>query len=153
MDTPTLQIIPETFRHDIYTHFLIARQGNVAMDAKTQTHGKGPRWEYEVIVVRFRKARLVFGSPQPDKERMPSDEEFGTYGWHYARLGAARNKFDAMALEKSPDTARLKHPSMSQFENSIKVETFDSQRRPSGIFQKRLPVALDAVRVESLVPA
>ena len=148
----TLQTIPETFRHEIYTHFLIARLGSVAMYAKTQSHGKGVRWEYEVVLIRQRKAAMAFGKPQPASERMPGNGDFGEFGWHFTALSAAWIKFNQLASEKSPGTPRLKHPQIEQFENSIKVETFDSQRRPAGSFQKRRQIPLDSIRACSLVP-
>ena len=149
----TFQPIPDTFHHDIYTHYLIARQGDVAMYAKTQTRGNGPRWEYEVVIVRVAEACLVFGKPQPARERLPSNEGFGHYGWHFTAMSQAWQKFEALVRKRKVTAPLLKHPRMEQFENSITVQLFDSRRRPAGTMQRRCSTHLDAIRVESLIPA
>ena len=149
----TLQTIPETFRHDIYTHFLIARQGCVAMYAKTQSHGKGVRWEYEVVIVRIQKAGEVFGKMQPEREALPPDTKFGTYGWHYSALPAAWKEFNAQVAARAVSAPLLVHPKMEQFENSITVQMFDSQKRPAGSFQKRVSVPLESVLASLPLPA
>lgn len=148
-----MKTIPEKFTHDVYTHFLIQRQGAVAIFAKTQTHGKGSRWEYETIVIRIRPASEIMGKAYPESERMPGDEEFGTFGWHYNNLGAAQNKFAEVVALKSPGEPLLVHPNLDQFRNSITVQMFDSQRRPAGSFPKRAPADPKAIPPQSLIPA
>ena len=37
--------------------------------------------EYSVIIARVQKAGLVFGKPQPAREKYASNEDFGSRGW------------------------------------------------------------------------
>lgn len=73
----------------------ICRQGRVAIYS-----GPG-RNEFEVVVIRVEKARLIKGIPYPDREIYPSPEEWGTYGWSYTEnshpnaLSAARARMRA----------------------------------------------------------
>ena len=36
---------------------------------------------FEVVILRIRAAEALFGRHYPERERYPSSEEWGTYGW------------------------------------------------------------------------
>ena len=132
-----MKTIPSKFNHGIYTHFLIARHGNVAMYAKT--HDKSCRFYYEVMIVRIAKARTVFGKAQPEREILPSDSEFGRYAWQSSWWLGAWEKFEE-CVGDVPQTLWPCHPNLETFENQ-------------GPLQKRGQGPVDAIPVWNPVPA
>ena len=49
--------------------------------ASQPSHLENPKATFEVVRVRSRAAREVFGRPQPAKEIYPNPDSWGTYGW------------------------------------------------------------------------
>ena len=147
--------IPSKFTHDTYTHWLIARQGDVAMYAKTQSNNQGCRWQYEVVIVRRAEAATAFGKPIPPRERLPSDEEFGRYGWHTPDWPRAWQIFERECQQRAPTDTRKLHPQMDLFRNSIVVPLFRvkvgaSRPTPDGSMLKREQRPLDTVPASEL---
>ena len=152
------QPIPAVFRRDIYTEFLIARQGDVVMYAITQSHGQGVRWDYEVMIVRRRAAGLAFGKMQPAKETLPSNEHFGRYGWHTPSWERAWEIFLREAEQRAAADQRRVHPHLEWFKNSIEVQLFTvkpggGRPTPAGSMWKREPRVLDTIPSLELVSA
>lgn len=63
-------------------------------------HGTGHRG-YEVMIVRYSPKDVeYFGNITPaGTPILPSNEQFGSYGWHYNRFESADKKFNALLVE------------------------------------------------------
>ena len=63
-------------------------------------HGTGPRG-YEVMIVRYMTKDVeYFGNITPAGSPMlPSNEQFGQYGWHFNRFESADKKFKQLLVE------------------------------------------------------
>lgn len=48
---------------------------------------------YEVFLIKISKEKIVFGNKVTAKERIPSDEDFGSIAWAYGDLDRAMKKF------------------------------------------------------------
>jgi hypothetical protein len=49
---------------------------------------------YEVFKIRIGKSKVVFGVELPEKEKFPSDEDFGKWAWSYREINKAMEKYD-----------------------------------------------------------
>jgi len=49
---------------------------------------------YEVFKIRIGKSKVVFGVELPEKEKFPSDEDFGKWAWTYRDLNKAMEKYN-----------------------------------------------------------
>ncbi len=79
MSEVTYEPLAKTFRKHDSDFTMIARQSDVAMFARKSATMTA--FEYEVVIVKRRKAREVFGESIPAQESMPSDSEWGKLGW------------------------------------------------------------------------
>lgn len=84
--------LPEIFTKKGFQHRLEWREGNVAVYRRW----KGEACHWEVVVVREQKSR-VMRTPSgcvdlPHAELYPGSEQWGTYGWTYLDLEAAKRK-------------------------------------------------------------
>lgn len=75
----------------------VERIGNVAIYRRWKT-GQSPH--YEVVRIRSREAREVFGKEFEAGEYYPSSEEWGTYGWTYPCLDDARRRVGVLTGAK-----------------------------------------------------
>ena len=51
---------------------------------------------FEVILIRINKAKTINGTFIPEKERFPSNEDFGRYAWSYSDYDYALRKFNKL---------------------------------------------------------
>jgi hypothetical protein len=51
---------------------------------------------YEVFKIRIGKSKVVFGVELPEKEKFPSDEDFGKWAWTYRDLNKAMEKYNGI---------------------------------------------------------
>lgn len=65
--------------------------------------GKMNAIHYNVVIIRYRKASPLFKTPE--KEALPSGEEWGMYGWTYKNEESANRKFNAL-LDQGKDRKR-----------------------------------------------
>jgi hypothetical protein len=49
---------------------------------------------YEVILIRVRPERMVFGKFYPAEEVYPTTAEFGRYGWFYPNYTLAKKQYE-----------------------------------------------------------
>lgn len=49
---------------------------------------------FEVFKIKIGKAKIVFGVELPEKEKFPSDEDFGKWAWTYADYEKANDRFN-----------------------------------------------------------
>lgn len=66
----------------------------------TKTKPNHSRPCFEVIKVRVLKPERVFGKDYPEREAMPTNEDWGTLGWSYSDETSARAKFDKLVTEQ-----------------------------------------------------
>ena len=90
----------------------ICRSGKVAIY-------EGPaRGEYEVVIIRVEKARLIRGVPYPDREIYPAPEDWGSDGWTYTEnshpnaLSAARARMRACLERPGEYIGTLRAPAV-----------------------------------------
>lgn len=49
---------------------------------------------FEVFKIKIGKAKIVFGVELPEKEKFPSDEDFGKWAWTYTDYEKAIDRFN-----------------------------------------------------------
>lgn len=99
--------LEQSFREDGFSFQLVARQGDVALFAKTQPKHTVPG--YEVVIVQKHKATYwPDGRVSPAREAMPRSEEWGTKAWTPGNWRSALHMFKAhlwdQALHDQPVT-------------------------------------------------
>jgi hypothetical protein len=89
--------LPEVFTKPGYCYRLLKRTPKVAI--YEQRHRSGGLAAYEVIIVRNRAERRIGNEIIPAGEYLPSDGEWGRFGWTFSGFGAfvaAEAKMDAL---------------------------------------------------------
>ena len=86
--------IPNTFQKNGYDYTLLERQGNVAV---YEQHRDERTFAYEVVKIRPRPAREFNGVKLEAAERLPSDEEWGTWGKTYTLSGSTPSTARSLA--------------------------------------------------------
>jgi hypothetical protein len=64
---------------------------------------------FEVFRIKISPAKTVFGVELPEKEKFPSDEDFGKWAWSFVDYGTAVDRFNLIEngqLEEESDTSR-----------------------------------------------
>jgi hypothetical protein len=83
---------------------LIRRDGMVCMYRKDKNDYDGCITYYEVVILKRKKGgNYVIAGKDVEfkpKERYPSDEEFGDYGWCYVRECDALARYEALVGKK-----------------------------------------------------
>jgi hypothetical protein len=75
----------------------IKREGNIAIYSRTK---EGGIEAYEVIKIRVRPARTLFGHHTPGREVYPSAKEFGHFGKFVTTLARAEEVFSGMQQQQ-----------------------------------------------------
>ena len=73
------------------TYKLVLRDGNVCVFFNGS--------HYEVFIVSLKPAESVFGVPYPEREAVPSNEEWGQKGWTFRSKDRAMNKFNYLTIK------------------------------------------------------
>ena len=81
----------------------LKRIGLLAIYSQRGKHGAK---HYNVVIIRHRKENLKFRTPE--KEALPSAEEWGMYGWTYQNEESAHKKFETL-LDQGKDKKRQKN--------------------------------------------
>jgi hypothetical protein len=81
-----------------FHHVLLDRSGDVCLIARYNLRARPkPPVHWEVVVVQQRPARTFpNGQTAPAREAYPSTEQWGTAGWTYTTLSAARERFTSL---------------------------------------------------------
>lgn len=93
--------LPTTFAKNGFTYEQVERRGQLAIYHQRLRPGVGDM-AYEVIRIKRVKEHVMFKKTVEAHEAGPSNEDFGSYGWSYPTLEAARAKLkvlDAAAQE------------------------------------------------------
>jgi hypothetical protein len=92
--------IPEAFNKPGYCYRLLKRTPKVAI--YEQRHRSGGLAAYEVIIVRNRAERRIGNEIIPAGEYLPSNGEWGRFGWTFSdsrAFEAAQAKMDALTRQ------------------------------------------------------
>lgn len=110
-----MQSIETKFDYDGFTFWLIMRQRDLALFAKTKpTHSK---WSYEIVVLQRHEAKtFASGRSYPDREALPTSEQWGECAWTPFSMERALPLFEEKALERRwSDCAKYKHVDFEAF--------------------------------------
>jgi hypothetical protein len=58
---------------------------------------------FEVFKIKIGKAKVVFGVELPEKEKFPSDEDFGKWAWSYTDYSKALFKYERIENGEDED--------------------------------------------------
>jgi hypothetical protein len=83
--------LAKTFRKHDSDFQMVVRQGDVAIFARKSAAMTA--FEYEVVIIRKTDEKEMFGKVYPAHEVMPSDEQWGRYGWSMNRWWRAEEVF------------------------------------------------------------
>ena len=115
--------IANQFTYDKYEFTLIARQGRLALFAKTKPHHSS--WSFEVVLLRIAPA-VTFpdGTSYPEREAMPKSEEWGMYGWTPYDFDSAVAKFRDKVIEHGLDGTRFwQHERFESFRTKVRSDS------------------------------
>lgn len=88
--------MPNTFNSGGYSFRVVERTTNHALLAKTKG---GSRDFWEVVVIQKLPAQTIYGRDYPEREAMPSNEQWGLEAWSPANEELARNRFKALVVQ------------------------------------------------------
>lgn len=77
MEVSQMKTIPQEFNKYGYRYILVTRLGEVAIYSQEKESHRN----FEVMIIRKRKADNDFTGTKAGDEYMPSPEEWGVYGW------------------------------------------------------------------------
>ena len=83
------------FNRGGFTHELLERDGLVCLVKRS----KPKHWHYEVVKLQIRAPSEFQGRHFPEREKYPSDEEWGIYGFTYlaSDLKSAQERYLSLA--------------------------------------------------------
>jgi hypothetical protein len=91
-----MEAIPVTYRNSGYNYTLVDNKtlpnGNIAAIYKQNEL----RDTYEVIILRWTKETTAFNKTFKARWRVPTDREWGTYGWTTQGLTRTKERYEAI---------------------------------------------------------
>ena len=90
--TATLAPLDHPFNEDGFAHTLVERRGDWALFSKSKPN---TTVSFEVVRIRVSPACEMFGKSYPDREVYPHPGKWGTDGFTYPNIEAARAALDA----------------------------------------------------------
>ena len=104
----------------------VMRDGDMAIYEKHAD--KSECSSYELIYITSHNGYEIGGAKIPPSEVYPSDSQWGTYGWTYTNLKAAKEnlKVKNVVIEKNKETAKTKKTKQkrsAKYEETYKVLT------------------------------
>jgi hypothetical protein len=92
-----MKAIETTLRHGGFELLQVHREGQVAVYAQFKPDRPKRIISYEVVRIKVRPARTLFGTEYPESEAYPSLSEWGRHGFTCASLERAMTKAKEMA--------------------------------------------------------
>lgn len=87
--------LAEVINRNGFVYKQLKRGDRAAMYTQTLVDEDGGSFKaFEVFKIKIGKAKIVFGVELPEKEKFPSDEDFGKWAWTYLDYQRALDKFD-----------------------------------------------------------
>jgi len=94
-----MKYIETKFEYDEFTFWLMMRQGDLALFAKTKPNHS--HWSYELVILqKFAPKTFQSGKSYPEREAMPTSEQWGEAGWTPFSYERALASFEEKALER-----------------------------------------------------
>lgn len=90
--------LPTTYSKSGYDYALLDRSGDVALFSQALA---GRVIAYEVVVVQYHKATVIMGKPVPEREGVPSAEQWGSAGWTLRTPEEAKTKMQTVLAERA----------------------------------------------------
>jgi len=108
-----MKTAPITFRKNGWTYLQLERVGDVAL------YNQGGGSAYEVVVIRRHSGFVVSGKRVEPAEYLPSNEDWGIYGWTLHTLEEAKAKMavviqDRARIDENRAASTSKRPSCVQ---------------------------------------
>ena len=90
-----MQKLQDVFRKKGFTYTMIDREEKKAIYSQHDEYGK--LIGHEIFFVQITKESEAFGTVFPERERYPTDNDFGVTAWSVGRdLGKAMQKYNAL---------------------------------------------------------
>lgn len=132
-----MKLIETKFDYDDFTFWLIMRQGDLALFAKTKPNHS--RWSFELVVLQKHEARTFpSGKSYPEREAMPTNEQWGESGWTPFSYEHALARFEEKVLERRlTGFTRYQHVDLEAFafkdNNSASLPAMEIPARATSI--------------------
>lgn len=86
---------PNQFSKNGYAYTLLKQTGKIALYKALSQADAGPR-SFEAVILRHSPERAILGRTIPASVRLPSNEDFGIWGWSYTGQEAAEKKYQEL---------------------------------------------------------
>ena len=89
-----------------YIYKQLKRTDKAALYSQSVADDRDSKFEaFEVFKIKIGKAKIVFGVELPEKEKFPSDEDFGKWAWTYTDYHKAIDRFNKIenGIEEEED--------------------------------------------------
>ena len=96
-----MKVLAEKIKRSGYTYELLKRTDKAAIYKQIPDEPESKNIYYEVFKIRISKAKVMFGVELPEKEKFPSDEDFGRSAWACVTLERAEEIYDR--INSTPD--------------------------------------------------
>lgn len=88
-----MKVLPLTFKKYGYTYTQVLR-GKRSVIYRLQDTSKIDY--FDVFKINTRKAKVIFGRSIPEREVLPSDEDYGVWAWSCRLFTRAKERFDKL---------------------------------------------------------
>ena len=88
--------LPVNISNAGFTFTQLKREGRVCIYEQVPDGGEFKA--YEVIIIKYRKERQLYGKVLPAQEAYPSDSDWGTLGWTFMTWDKAEIKFNELVI-------------------------------------------------------
>jgi hypothetical protein len=89
-----MKLLSEKIKRSGYTYELLKRTDKAAIYKQIPDEVESTKVYYEVFKIRISKAKVMFGVELPEKEKFPSDEDFGKSAWTCTTLERAEEIYE-----------------------------------------------------------
>ena len=87
--------LAEVINRNGYIYKQLKRTDKAAMYSQSDAEDREADFKaFEVFKIKIGKAKVVFGVELPEKEKFPSDEDFGKWAWTYTDYEKAIDRFN-----------------------------------------------------------
>ncbi|SRR6266496_806563 len=91
---PPMLTVPERFKEYGFDLQQIKREGRVVLFKRWKERIPTMQPHYDLVILRVAKEHTFpNGKTYPEREVMPTNEQWGTYGWSYVKLEDAEKNF------------------------------------------------------------
>ena len=98
--------LPEDFRRNNYNYVQVRRGKNGFIYAQKSMYTLGKIIAWEVFVRKVSPAVEVEGNLLPDRERIPGNNDFGSWAWSFSDYDRAIRRFNYIEAQTDPKMYR-----------------------------------------------